>query len=126
MFNLSGVVLAAWTLVAFAIGALAGMLIRRVVPAIAATLAAWPGLAITTATVLRQHYLTPLASSNPNPSLQKTVWIISQWYTQGGKPVSQSVISQVLQGDPLEHAGPNAVRQAVEPVKHLAQHGYTS
>jgi hypothetical protein len=48
MFDQHGVALPAWTLTAFAIGALAGMLIRRVVPAIAATLAAWSGLAITT------------------------------------------------------------------------------
>jgi hypothetical protein len=39
LFDLRGVAFAAWTLAAFAIGVLAGMLIRRVVPAIAATLA---------------------------------------------------------------------------------------
>ena len=44
-FDLGGVAFAAWTLAAFAIGALAGMLIRRVVPAIAATLAVYAGLA---------------------------------------------------------------------------------
>lgn len=37
VFGLRGVAFAAWTLAAFAIGALAGLLIRRVVPAIAAT-----------------------------------------------------------------------------------------
>ena len=40
VFDLRGVAFAAWTLAAFAIGGLAGMLIRRVVPAIVATLAA--------------------------------------------------------------------------------------
>src|SRR5580704_4090513 len=40
LFGLGGPAFAAWTLAAFAIGALAGMLTRRVVPAIAATLAA--------------------------------------------------------------------------------------
>src|SRR3984957_16398117 len=39
LFDLRGVAFAGWTLTAFAIGALAGMLIRRVVPAIVATLA---------------------------------------------------------------------------------------
>ena len=38
VFDLGEVAFAAWTLAAFAIGVLAGMLIRRVVPAIAATL----------------------------------------------------------------------------------------
>ena len=46
LFGLRGVAFAAWTLAAFAIGALAGMLIRRVVPAIVATLAAYTGLAL--------------------------------------------------------------------------------
>jgi hypothetical protein len=45
LFDLRGVAFAAWTLAAFAIGALAGMLIRRVVPAIVATLAVYTGLA---------------------------------------------------------------------------------
>ncbi len=42
-FNLREVAFPAWILVAFAIGALAGMLIRRVVPAIAATLVVYTG-----------------------------------------------------------------------------------
>ena len=46
LFDLRGVTFAAWTLAAFAIGALAGMLVRRVVPAIAATLAIYAGLSI--------------------------------------------------------------------------------
>jgi hypothetical protein len=52
MFVLRGVAFAAWTLAAFAIGALAGMLIRRVVPAIVATLAAYAGLALVPAPAL--------------------------------------------------------------------------
>ena len=42
LFDLRGVSFTAWTLAAFAIGALAGILVRRVVPAIVATLAAYP------------------------------------------------------------------------------------
>jgi hypothetical protein len=56
LFDLRGVALAAWTLAAFAMGALAGMLIRRVVPAIVATLAAYTGLALLAGNVLRQHF----------------------------------------------------------------------
>ena len=96
LFDLRGVAFAAWTLAAFAIGALAGMLIRRVVPAIAATLAAYAGLALAAGLYLRQHYLTPLVASNLN--LPGSAWVISQWWTKGGQPVSQSVLGQVLQG----------------------------
>ena len=70
LFSLREVTFPAWTLAAFTIGALAGMLIRRVVPAIVATLAAYAGLAFATAGLLREHYLTPLVttSNNFNPA----------------------------------------------------------
>ncbi|MDQ2815668.1 MAG: ABC transporter permease [Actinomycetota bacterium] len=83
LFDLRGVAFAAWTLAAFAIGALAGMLIRRVVPAIAATLAVYAGLALAAGGLLRQHYLTPLVTSSPN--VPGSAWIFSQWWTKGGK-----------------------------------------
>ena len=95
LFVLRGVVFAAWTLAAFAIGALAGLLIRRVVPAIAASLAACAGLAFAEGLYLRQHYLTPLVSRNLfNPPA--SAWIISQWWTKGGTTVSQSAMNQAM------------------------------
>lgn len=82
LFDLRGVAFAAWTLAAFAIGGLAGMLIRRVVPAIVATLAAYTGLALAAGMFLRQHYLTPLVTSRL--SLPGSAWITSRWATKGG------------------------------------------
>ena len=72
-FGLRTVTFPAWTLAAFAVGALAGMLIRRVVPAIVTTLAVYAGLAIAAAAFLRVHYLAPLVTSNP--SVPGTAWI---------------------------------------------------
>ena len=46
VFDLRPVAFASWTLVAFAIGAFAGMLIRRTVPAMAVTLAVYAGLGL--------------------------------------------------------------------------------
>jgi ABC-2 family transporter len=83
VFGLRQVTFPAWTLAAFAIGALAGMLIRRVVPAIVAALAIYAGLAIAAAGFLRDHYLAPLVTSNP--SVPGTAWIISQWWTKDGR-----------------------------------------
>ena len=80
VFGLRGVAFAAWTLAAFAIGGLAGMLIRRVVPAIVATLAAYTGLALVAANVLRQHYLTPLLTRGLN--VPASAWIMRQWWDQ--------------------------------------------
>ena len=56
LFDLRGVEFAAWTLAAFTIGAFAGMLIRRVVSAIIATLAGYTVLAVVAGDVLRANY----------------------------------------------------------------------
>ena len=65
LFDLRGPAFIGWTLAAFAIGALAGMLIRRIVPAIVATLATYTAFALLTANVFREHYLTPLVREEP-------------------------------------------------------------
>jgi hypothetical protein len=125
LFDLRGVSFAGWTLAAFAIGGLAGMLIRRVVPAIAATLAVYAGLAFAVGGFLRQHYLTPLVTRSLN--LPGSAWILSQqWFTKGGQPVSQSVLGQVLQkGAPPQFAGKGGVPKSLSAWQYLAQHGYT-
>jgi len=85
VFDTRGIAFAAWTLVAFAIGAFAGMLIRRIVPAMAATLAAYTGLALVTWLFLREHYPLALVTSNPNidsgPFNVNDPWVLSTWYT---------------------------------------------
>jgi hypothetical protein len=125
VFDLRGVAFAAWTLAAFAIGALAGMLIRRVVPAIAATLAVYAGLAVAAGVYLREHYMTPLLVKNADAP--GSAWVLSQWWTKGGKPVSQDALSQVLQqGAPQLAGGKGGIPQDDPTVnQYLAQHGYT-
>jgi ABC-type transport system involved in multi-copper enzyme maturation permease subunit len=130
IFDLKGVAFAAWTLAAFAIGALAGLLIRRVVPALAATLVVYAGLAFTTTLWLRQHYLAPLVTNNPGgpPGAGNAALPVSQWYAgPNGKPVSQSVIDQVLQKfqPAATKVGPNTFKTSLDPQHYLAQHGYT-
>ena len=84
LFDLRGVGFPAWTLAAFAIGALAGMLIRRVVTAIVATLVVYTALAFATAGFLRVHYLPPLLTSSNN-NVPDNAWVISQWWTRDGR-----------------------------------------
>jgi ABC-type transport system involved in multi-copper enzyme maturation permease subunit len=143
-FDLRGVSLAAWALVAFAIGALAGVLIRRVVPAMAATLAAWSGLAVMTGVFLRRHYESPLVTRNPN--LPTTAWVIGQRWTLHGKPVSLSTVNQVLQKIGAREFAPGLFGPApppggqtssqfghsagstsgnVSPAQYLLHHGFT-
>jgi hypothetical protein len=122
LFDLRGVVFAAWTLAAFALGVMAGTLIRRVVPAIVATLAAYTALAIATGAFLRQHYLTPLVTTRLN--VPGSAWVLSQqWTTRSGHPVSASALGQVLTGTKFS-AGAGGVPQSLLAYQDLARHGY--
>jgi ABC-2 family transporter protein len=123
LFDLRGVSFAAWTLTAFAIGALAGVLIRRVVPAIVATLAVYTGLALLVANVLRQHYLTPLLTRAVE--LPGSAWIYSQWWTKGGQ-----FAFHTWSDAPHSLVGSCASAETVRafkasPAPCFAQHGYT-
>jgi ABC-2 family transporter protein len=129
-FDLRGIAFAAWTLAAFAIGALAGILFRRVVPAIVATLAFYTGLAVAAGVFARQHYLTPLVTSNPN--VPGSSWIISQWWTKGGifafsgrPPIS--LLPSVAQWQQYCHSsGPgNGKPSSLSIAQCLTRHGYT-
>jgi hypothetical protein len=122
VFDLGEVAFAAWTLAAFSIGALAGMLIRRVVPAIAATLAAYAGLAFPTALYLRQHYMTPLLTSHPN--LPGSAWRVSQWYTKGGEFAFPAQGSQLVR-TVSQFCPPRIGGAGVSPAQCLSRHGYT-
>jgi hypothetical protein len=126
LFDLRGVSFAAWTLAAFAIGCLAGILIRRVVPAIVATLAAYTGLALVAANLLRQHYLSPLVTTAA--SVPGSAWITSQWWTKGGTfaftnwrdaPPDLVQACSGLSPGPLGKPSQGTVAQC------FAQHGYS-
>ncbi len=83
VFDAQGVSFAAWTLLAFAAGALCGMFLRRVVPAMAVTLGVYAGLSVLTWVFLRKHYPVSLVSSNPpdstGPAGANQPWILSSW-----------------------------------------------
>jgi hypothetical protein len=123
LFGLREVTFPAWTVAAFSIGVLAGMLIRRVVPAIVATLASYAGLAFVAGSFLGEHYLAPLVttSNNFNVPGTNTAWVLNQWFTKDGRfafgsnpPIN--ILNQFC-NDPSK-GGPS-----FEPC--LAPHGYT-
>ena len=129
IFDLRGVALAAWTLAAFAIGALAGFLIRRVIAAMFTTFAVWGGLAFVTGAFLRRHYGAPVVTTNPNVNVQQS-WVISQVWARGGKPASLSMINETLHAVDIQAVTPGqfqpgpAASPSVDPVHYLVQHGY--
>ncbi len=130
VFDLLGVALAAWTLTAFAIGVVAGFLIRRVIPAVFATLAVWAGLAFASGFFLRSHYAAPLVTDNPTNPAQ--AWVISQGWFRGGTPASLDMINGTLARvdvravtPELFQPGPATPPDLGDPVNYLIQHGYT-
>jgi hypothetical protein len=125
LFDLRGVAFAAWTLVAFAIGGLAGMLIRRVVPAIVATMVAYAALALLTANVLRRHYLAPLLTASPD--VPGTAWIYSQSWTRHGTFAFNSWRNapiDLLQQCRVLQVAPRAKPSQVTLAQCFIQHGY--
>jgi hypothetical protein len=128
LFDLRGTGFAAWTLAAFAIGALAGMLIRRVVPAIAATLAVYAGLAFAAGGWLRPAYMTPVVTSKLN--LPGSAWIMSQWWTKGGRFAFSGfppgrLLQQLCPAGPPVPVGPGHGQKTAGLGECLTQHGYT-
>jgi hypothetical protein len=128
LFDLSGVAFAAWTLAAFAIGAFAGVLLRRVIPAMAATLAAWTAMALGTALYLRPRYMAPLTAkgAGPLPGTGNIPLVVSQWWTgPNGKPVSQSTINWLLLQHPTPPQKTGSGQYTVDYTAWLTHHGYT-
>jgi ABC-2 family transporter protein len=139
LFDLRGVAFAAWMLAAFAIGVLAGMLIRRVVPAMAATLAAYSALAAAAVLYLREHYLPPLVTRNLFTfylTPPRSDFVVRAWWTKGGVTVSQPTMNRVAnslfdQMMPVVHSSrEGAVAAQKAPTEshvfhYLTQHGYT-
>lgn len=128
IFPTTGVAVAGWGLAAFAVGVLAGLVLRRVVPALALTLVLWTGLAFLAST-LRGHYQDPLVTSSQ--TLTNNEVTVDQWWTHGGVRVDTAQIDQALQaigvqssngGDDFR-AGPGS--GSLDPIQYLLQHGYT-
>jgi hypothetical protein len=126
LFDLRGPTFAAWTLAAFTMGVLAGIVIRRVVPAIVATLVAYAALAFAAGGWLRMHYLTPLVARGL--SVPDSARIVSQWATKGGQvvftgPPTYPIYQQYCPAaaGPGKGAGPSSGN----PLQCLVQHGFT-
>jgi hypothetical protein len=87
VFDTRGIDFAGWTLIAFAAGASLGMLSRRIIPAMAATLGVYLGLALLTWLALREDYPVAIDTTNGNsfsgPNTPNSPWILKTW-TVGG------------------------------------------
>jgi hypothetical protein len=78
-YEITGVVFAARTLFAFTLGALLGTLIRRTVPAMAATAASWAAVAVPSVLWLRPLIQRPVAVPAGSNLITSGGWVIHNW-----------------------------------------------
>jgi ABC-type transport system involved in multi-copper enzyme maturation permease subunit len=117
-YEVYGVVFVSRALFALALGIFAGALIRRVVPAIAATLASWIAVFTVTFVSLRSHFLTPRTvvdtmapGSNP--------WVFAQkWTAPDGHVLNTAEI------DTLQNTT-SAAGHTQDMFAYLAHQGYS-
>lgn len=117
-YEVSGLVFAARTLFGFTLGALLGLLIRRTVPAMAATAAAWVAVVWPTLTYLRPLIEKPLSTTGHLPM---NVPVLNLWIQNGaGNHVDiQRLYQQALAGTGAPKMGPDTFNA------WLARHHYT-
>lgn len=123
-YEVEGVVFAARAVFAFALATLLGAVVRRTLPAMAATLAVWIGVVLSTAIYLRPHIQAPVVALDTSRFARRD-WVLSSW-TQDASghhlshgemdALTRRVATQVGQA-----AGP---RQAFD--QWFVQHGYTN
>jgi hypothetical protein len=78
-YEVSGLVFAARTLFAFTLGALLGTVIRRTVPAMAATAAVWTAVVWSSVLYLRPHIQAPLVVPTDSTLITSRGWTVSSW-----------------------------------------------
>jgi hypothetical protein len=111
-FEVEGVVFAARTLFAFMLGVLAGVVLRRAVPALAVTLAGWLAITWPTVAFLRPHFQAPItvaATAGGRLADWGTVWTLGDWWVgPDGKRVSQSAMAALVRRLSSQNIHPNA------------------
>lgn len=128
IFPVTGLAIAGWALLAYSVGILAGVLGRRVLPAVVVTLLVWTGLAFTASHLRQYDYQAPISTSRMQIATRDLQ--VENWWTFHGARISNARLDQVLQaaGAPSIDGGSVRVapgQTATDPVSYLLQHGYT-
>jgi hypothetical protein len=132
-FDLAGIIPLAWALLAFAIGVLAGTVLRRVIPAMAVTLLAYAAIRFPVEFTLRPRYLpaarlwgVPFTDTRPLP---RDAWQLGQ---DAVAPGGHTVLT-AAQFDQVQHSAAITLRASAASSSDylarldqwLAAHGYT-
>ncbi|MBO0844638.1 MAG: hypothetical protein J2P22_04405 [Nocardioides sp.] len=129
-FPSTGLAIVGWGLATYAVAVLAGLLWRRVLPALATAVLATFALAYA-ASRFRLHILSPLVTSSLAyvPGSQP----ISQWWEKAGARVSTAELNAVLRAGGLQQINSSGGKTTVQvvpnegtdPVTYLLHHGFT-
>ena len=119
-FDMQGIVPIGYAVFGLALGVAAGALLRRTLPAIAVTLAAFVGVRVLVAQVFRAHYLTPVTTyasltSSWQPAMGS--WILGNGLVdKAGHAISMNPNARVAEGVPLSAL--SAACQRLIPALH--------
>jgi hypothetical protein len=92
LFGTMGTDFAGWTLFSFAVAAFAGVLLRRTVPAMAASIVVLTAADVVTIMALRQHYAAPVVVAGGGPAGNGNL-VVGNWFTTtSGVPVGQATV----------------------------------
>jgi hypothetical protein len=121
-YEVAGIVFAARTLFAFALGAFLGAVIRRTVATMAATAAGWLVVAWPSTLWLRPHIEAPVVVPETSLPVPLRSWTISSWYQDpAGHHLNDGQVSQLAGQATARGVGDRAGFTA-----WLSAHGYTS
>ncbi len=129
IFPITGLASAAWPLLAFALGALAGLLWRRVVPALVTAFGLWFGLALLVGNVLRMKYLAPRTTTGLDYHANSLT--IDVWWAKGNVRATSAQLNSALSGVNAHVTGTgNNIKvgptpDGDDPTQYLLQHGYS-
>lgn len=134
-FDFEGLVVPVYALFAFTLGAAVGAILRRVVPAMAVTLALFLAVRLSVAGLLRQHYQRALSRavdlSQAGGSTNRTDWVLSNGLadrsghhlTAGQESRALSIAQEVAGQKKIAGAGHGS--GAFDPGMYLHQRGYS-
>ena len=118
-YEVVGVVFAARTLFAFMLGALLGTMLRRTIPAMAATAAAWTAVVVPSVLWLRPRIQRPVIAPASSNLITSNGWVIHNWVQDtAGRHIGRTQL--------LEAARVAGVNSRDGFNAWMAQHGYTN
>jgi hypothetical protein len=124
-FDVSGTVPPAYALFAFAVAVGGGVLLRRSLPALAASLVAFVAVRVTVAGWLRPHYRAPIAAIEAIPpgsgTVSTTTANLQDWILDQGISDSADHRLTDLAATIVEH---KAIDAGIDPTTYLHDHGY--